>query len=501
MSRYALLPLVLLCVTACSSDGHGNADVGGDVSLDTQSDVLIDAGSDVSRDANLDGNDLDTADAAIEYDDFYFSNDGDDSAPCSESEPCQTAQRAAEIALSRQTALTPARLLFFAGSYGALELELGGDFESSVLWTAVDPSNRPQFDLLLVECAGEAPCSAQQTFEHFRFERPAGVQAQSVVRVQAHDVTLRDSYVGNVQVFDGAGIGIVNVERTTIERVEVTRVLHAIRYRGIGHIFRDNEIHHNAGTGIGMFCSTYQSPVYASQDILLEGNRLHNQTNEWPDEPGQPAGIHASTVAIRGTRNFTMRGNYIWAQSSETRILGFYDPDCGVSDYHYKDLLFERNIIVDGSTVFDAPGGANLNGQVVARHNTIVGHMVLILDYDGEGSVYENNLVTGNFALVSRIYQDYDHPDAHWRAQHNLFGRSRHPAGTPDPMNTNIEAQIRDGVLPEDYIRTQLFEGYGTRLMDCAPFGNADCSWRPAPSSLACTSGTNGGYVGAIPCE
>ena len=445
---------------------------------------------------------------------YYFNiATGADTNSCSQGAPCKTVAKAISIAESRQNSTGDTTLLFAAGDYGALDWNIPGNFASNVLWQSQDTNNPARLHNLYVFCDG---CISNQTFDSFNIYRPSGGGSRAYV-VEIRGIaylTISNNEVHNEDLYAGFG-GIKMEARTDTNGTthmshhnnfignEIHDMIVGISYKSHDTVIRGNELYRIPGSLIGMSCggNLHADRVQSAWNMLIEDNVLHDNLGDYPNEPGyegydEPHELHSSTFSIRGS-DTTIRGNRAW--NTNKVWIQFYRGDCGISNYDVENIVIEENIFYGSGRRGVLQTYNNVvTGPITIRNNTVT-DMFFLLNlkgdvFSGEGVEVYDNFFSNLGIPYNAHYEAYTAPTAAWKMDHNVAFNKAWIAREIDPTNLILgEGAANTLFTNPDYSEYT--------SLDCGPEGRDSCDWTPAPGSILCTAGRNGGHVGAVPCR
>ena len=472
---------------------------------------------------------------------YLDANGGNDAFPGTVAQPWKTLSKSLSVVKSGDT------VILNNGNYGPFTKNIGNVGNTTwISFIAAQGQTQVKFDKIYVY--------GNEVEAYFNFvgidvefpELPScvltsipiayfkGVNFIKLSKCKIHSVNTYDSD-GGVNFF--ANTGNTNaIHDLEVDSCEIYNTQTGIRFAGMNTIITNNHIHHIHGTFIGNPCGKMSvTNLNSSQNVLIENNHMHDMhfyTTE-PCYDNTFSSAHASIIGIRG-RDWIVRNNHIhdaWSPGIQ-----LYSNDCG-GEYDRANLLFENNIIYDnqGYQSFYNPGtgsGNYIGGKIVFRHNTIIsgrqdsswtfsnnpvnrfkasGHVQsisLILSlpsenpYDGDGTVFEDNIFITETGIGNFNYQAYNDPVAKWIASNNLIYTRLWNCGTLDPTNIIITNEINNKTISADYIDNQLFVAPNfTKQHELTHSPQSNFDLTPLNGSVICTMSSTGGYVGAIPCS
>jgi len=462
---------------------------------------------------------------------YLDSVNGDDNNDCSSSSPCASFDRALQL-------VQPGDTVFLRpGSYGEFTQTLSGDNLGWVTWQGTDTNNRPIIDNIYLYCAASGSnypnCDAYHRFRNVHIQYPAsstwvhGLNAITLTRTSYFEII--DSEIEAEQMYlVRHGIYVSPGDEVPHNIKVINSVIHdvvaAARFGAYNVELIGNEVYRVPKTTFGAACGT------VSYNVLVEDNLVYD-TWDHPEEIYYEnyAAEHASVFAIRG-QNFTIRNNVVH-DAAGTIVIQIYRYDCGTA-YEHSNIIIENNVIYDAEeSVLQVNG--DIMGPVIIRHNTFISSrqnpdwyqggtqpcsrfynpelgnfwsqpFSLTLDsplYNGDGVIVRDNIFLTPLAVGNYPYEDHTAQTAEWLVENNFVYSKNWNAGSFDSSNPIICEQIQSGILSSNYMDNDVFvdpEYDYMHGLTCEPGG--PCDWTPQPGSILCTMGSDGGYVGAIPC-
>lgn len=469
---------------------------------------------------------------------------GNDASPGSYTQPWKTLNKSKAVVASGDS------VFLNNGNYGAYAENLGTASRSNwITYLAAAGQTAVIFDYIDVD---GLEVNAYLHFEGIDVLYPAQPTCPpygSAIDITSFKgvnfITLKNCKIHGINTYDsGGGILFNHILNSTasvhdllVDHCEIYQTGSGIRFSGSKTTIANCEIHHIHGTMIGNLCGPMSATdLNAASNVLIEHNHLHDM-HFYPSEPcyNTPgwSTAHASIIGIRG-RDWVVRNNQIhdtWSPGIQ-----LYNDDCG-GKYDRANLLFENNLIYDnqGFQAFYNPGtsgGSYIGGNIIFRHNTIISgrqdsawtfldnpvyrfkaggqvqSISLILSspsvnpYDGNGTIFEDNIFISETGIGNFNYQAYNDPEAKWIMRNNLIYTKLWNCGILDPTNLIITNNINSGLVPKDYIDTQLFVSPVFSMQHGFTHeAGSSFDLSPKPESIICTMSTTGGYVGAIACN
>lgn len=469
---------------------------------------------------------------------------GNDAFSGSSAQPWKTLSKAKAVAASGDS------IFLNNGNYGAYTENLGAAGRSNwITYIATAGQTAVTFDYIAVN---GLEVNAYLHFEGIDVLYPAqptcppsGNAIDITSFKGVNFITLKSCTIHGTNTYDSGGGVLFNhilnptaaVHDLLVDHCEIYQTGSGVRFSGSKTTIVNCEIHHIHGTMIGNLCGPMSATdLNAANNVLIENNHLYDMhfytTEPCYNTPGWST-AHASIIGIRG-RDWVVRNNRIhdtWSPGIQ-----LYNDDCG-GKYDRANLLFENNIYYDnqGFQTFYNPGtsgGSYIGGAVVFRHNTIISgrqdsawtpldnpvyrfkaagqvqSISLILSspsvnpYDGNGTVFEDNIFISETGIGNFNYQAYNDPAAKWIMRNNLIYTKLWNCGILDPTNFIITNNITSGQIPKDYIDNQLFVAPDYSMQHGLTHeAGSSFDLSPKPGSILCTMSSTGGYVGAIACN
>ena len=475
---------------------------------------------------------------------YLDAMNGNDAFPGTSTQPWKTLSKSIAEAISSDS------VFIMNGNYGAYVENMGSTTRSNwITYIASSGQTSVIFEYILVTGTEVDAYLHFEGIDIFYPAQPACPSPGTAIDITSFTgvnfITLKNCRIHSENTYDSGGGVYFNhrlnstteVHDLLVDHCEIFQSGTGIRFSGSKTTILHNEIHHIHGTMIGNLCGPMSATdLNSATNVLIEDNHLHDMhfyTSEpCYNTPGWSS-AHASIIGIRG-RDWIVRNNHIhdtWSPGIQ-----LYGDDCG-GQYDRANLLFENNLFYDnqGYQVFYNPGtggGSYIGGDIIFRHNTIIsgrqdsawtyqddpvdrfkasGHVQsisLILSppsvnpYDGSGTIFEDNIFIAETGIGNFNYQAYNDPDAKWIMRNNLIYTKLWNCGPLDPSNYIITDNISNGVVPADYIDSQLFEASNYTKQHGMTHGPGSLfDLTPKPDGIICTMSTTGGYVGAIACN
>lgn len=180
--------------------------------------------------------------------------------------------------------------------------------------------------------------------------------------------------------------------------------IHDFYYYGIYHYYADgtqiigNDISRPNATQ--MSSTTYATYILgASQNLLIEKNKIHNLFDQDPTGTGTAYGLHLSTGAAQLGKKTVVRNNVVYNINSSGTHYGIYNSTSGNVQYYHNTIILDYQSATAGTTYgFYQTGSAD---SIELKNNNFV------VTKTGSGIKYGIYMVTSTTPLLTNYNNIY----------------------------------------------------------------------------------------------